>query len=343
METMPLPKNVLTFEFKLFGSLSIAQFLRLIGAGIVSLALFVSGLPFLITIPIIAVLLFISGLSVLIPDFSKRVSSFIKYLFASPRYVWQKSNNVPDIFKVQEAKTGSKSTDKAVKQENTDLAGIDLDRFIASTVVKEEKDTEDEIADILGENPSTALDDIYQKEFSGDTIQTRSDNSSQVQPVQKQSIQQISSNENSDSSATRNDAELLNELKNQLAQTTDIERREELIDQIDRMTAQRKLNLSQQAAARYTPKQESIRSLYGIVVDKDDSPLASAKVILQSMDQSEIAASISNREGKFQIDFPANLQSSDYVIQIELQGYKFDKYKIQITEKSLPIYKFRSK
>ncbi|MCA9379384.1 hypothetical protein KC640_03060 [Candidatus Dojkabacteria bacterium] len=100
MEQLPVPKNVLDVEFKLFGSLTVKQFLKVLLGCLIALGLFlVPGLHPIIKIPGIGIALVVGVGSALLPSFQVKLLALLRAVFVSPRYVWRKETQVPEVLK----------------------------------------------------------------------------------------------------------------------------------------------------------------------------------------------------------------------------------------------------
>lgn len=130
MEQHPIPKNVLTVEFKLFGALSVRQFLRVLAGSLVGLLLFVSPLHPIIKFPGIVISVLIGIGSALVPGFDVRLTGLLKAIFVSPRYVWRKQVQVPEVLKATPPKP--QSTEKVVKDTASELDDLSIDQILVA-------------------------------------------------------------------------------------------------------------------------------------------------------------------------------------------------------------------
>ncbi|MBL8014950.1 MAG: carboxypeptidase regulatory-like domain-containing protein [Candidatus Doudnabacteria bacterium] len=128
MDQHPIPKNVLTVEFKLFGALSVRQFMRVLIGGLIALGLYVLPLHPLIKFPGIIISIAVGVGSALVPGFDVRLFALLKAVFVSPRYVWRKQVRVPEVLndvainsktvveKAEKAKTEEQENDLTIDQ-----------------------------------------------------------------------------------------------------------------------------------------------------------------------------------------------------------------------------------
>ncbi len=104
MEQHPVPQNIATFEFKLFGNLTIRQFVTLAIPMTIATLIFFSPLPVIFRLPtsfIIGVIgLVVSLLPVNGRPFDKWLVSFIKAITSPTQRIWVKEKRIPDFLRV---------------------------------------------------------------------------------------------------------------------------------------------------------------------------------------------------------------------------------------------------
>lgn len=130
MEQHPIPKNVLTVEFKLFGALSVRQFLRVLAGSIIGLLLYVSPLHPIIKFPGIIISVLVGIGSALVPGFDVRLTGLLKAIFVSPRYVWKKQVQVPEVLK--ETPPKPQTNEKIVKDTASELDDLSIDQILVA-------------------------------------------------------------------------------------------------------------------------------------------------------------------------------------------------------------------
>lgn len=116
MEQHPIPKNIMDVEFKLFGNLTVRQFIYVASAFVGGAFVYMLQLPSFITFPIIGVVAFLgiafAFFEVSGQPFAKWFTNFMFVLITPQRKVWKKSPKLPktlrDNFKVPKV---VKSTD----------------------------------------------------------------------------------------------------------------------------------------------------------------------------------------------------------------------------------------
>jgi hypothetical protein len=108
MDQHPIPKNIMDVEFKLFGNLTVRQFIYVAGAFVFAAFIYMLQLPSFITLPIIVVIglfgIAFAFFEVNGQPFAKWFSNFMFVLITPQRKVWRKNPKLPktlrDSFKV---------------------------------------------------------------------------------------------------------------------------------------------------------------------------------------------------------------------------------------------------
>ncbi len=132
MENHPVPKNVLTVEFKLFGPLTVKQFARLLGVATGCLVLYIIPIPKLISIPTIIVVAILGTASALLEGFDVKIMGMLKAIFTSTQYVWKNEHDVPEVLREElkkEEKTQAKKTLKS-SQDAEELNELSIDKIL---------------------------------------------------------------------------------------------------------------------------------------------------------------------------------------------------------------------
>lgn len=132
MENHPVPKNVLTVEFKLFGPLTVKQFARLLGVAMACLVIFITPIPRLISIPIIFVVGILGAASALLEGFDVKIWGMVKAVFSTTQYVWKNEHEVPEVLKEDLAKETTKKSSKKVSatKDSDKLNELSIDRIL---------------------------------------------------------------------------------------------------------------------------------------------------------------------------------------------------------------------
>src|SRR5689334_279488 len=102
MQQHPVPQNVTQYQFRLVGDMTLKQFLELAGGLVVGYLFFASNLIFIIKWPL-ALLSVVAGFGLAFFPIEDRpldqwVINFIKSIYAPTRYIWKKSNKIPNVF-----------------------------------------------------------------------------------------------------------------------------------------------------------------------------------------------------------------------------------------------------
>ena len=102
MQQHPVPQNVTQYQFRLVGDMTLKQFLELLGGLAVAYLFFSSNLIFIIKYPLAALSLLGGAALAFFPiedrPLDQWVINFIKSIYSPTRYIWKKSNKVPNIF-----------------------------------------------------------------------------------------------------------------------------------------------------------------------------------------------------------------------------------------------------
>lgn len=136
VEQHPVPKNVLNVEFKLFGTLTVKQFLKVLAGCAIALVLFVIDINILIKLPLILASLGIGILSALMPGFETKFLALLRAVFVSPQYVWRKDTKVPEVL-TENAKPQTSTAQKQETQISHPQSPEDLsiDQILATRAV----------------------------------------------------------------------------------------------------------------------------------------------------------------------------------------------------------------
>lgn len=132
MEQHPIPKNVLTVEFKLFGALSVRQFLKVLVGSLIALFLFTqSWIHPIIRFPAIIISIAVGAASALLPGFDTKFTTLLRAIFISPRYVWHKSAHVPEVLMPEEKPKSSSTPIKVETKTNVpDIDDVGIEQVL---------------------------------------------------------------------------------------------------------------------------------------------------------------------------------------------------------------------
>lgn len=137
-------------EFKLFGSLTVRQFLYLAGSIVLAVMIYFIQLPLILGLPIIASVILI-GLAMTFvtvngQSFSRWFSSFVLALFTPQKYVWKKQAKTPKVL-IQSAKPKKvkKTLDSKSQKELGVLPLLDM---VAQKAIKVDKSEEEDLSRI---------------------------------------------------------------------------------------------------------------------------------------------------------------------------------------------------
>src|SRR3989338_3299353 len=101
MEQHPVPSHIASFEFKLFGNLTIKQFVTLAIPASVGGIIFFSGLPDTIRFPLSVLFVGFGLLIALVPfggrPFTKWIMAFVKAILSPTQRIWIKEKKIPEF------------------------------------------------------------------------------------------------------------------------------------------------------------------------------------------------------------------------------------------------------
>lgn len=104
MEQHPVPQHIAAFEFKLFGNLTVRQFVTLAIPLSAAAAIFFSNLPTLIRLPASTLLAIFAFVAALVPvggrPLDKWVVAFIKAILSPTQRIWVKEHQIPQFLSV---------------------------------------------------------------------------------------------------------------------------------------------------------------------------------------------------------------------------------------------------
>lgn len=344
MEPHAVPQDILYAEFKLFGSFTLKQFLKLVMGCLVALIFFSVPLPLLIKIPlVIAILLITLGIAA-VPRFEQKFGNFFKAIFISPRYIWIKQTSVPDILAINTMKASDKTpkASASTAKKKVDLMKVSLDDML------EAKENYDETGNLPKIAQEKNFDRVYNNAF------TKRNTANTSQPVAQTRVQAPIQNK----PKTRDDyIHEIQELKRQLAMVSKSpnskEQETEIMNQINDLLIELKsLGLIPQQQAPQTQNQPVITNsqgtveafgqlVSGIVVDKANRPLINAQIVFDDVGGTRDILAITDQNGKFVSR--DKLITGEYDITVQYPNKRFHSYKIAVGKDKLPMYKLREK
>jgi hypothetical protein len=346
MEPHPVPQNFLSTEFKLFGAFTLKQFIRILFGVLIAIGIFVVNINFLIKLPLIIGALGIGVMTAIIPGFEKWVFGYIKAIFVSPRYVWQKQKVAPDIlFSPPKDTSKDESLESALDKKMIDINTLPLDKLFGTVKVVDPV-TEDTL-----DAPKENVNAIYEDVFGKEVINTRRlipvesvmrDNKPVSAPT-KSAPRTIRLSSIDD--YKREIERLKFELSRSAGKNPQVEK--QITDQINELFMEVKLIMNDK---RFQPTNEmhskmeqmtpNGKMIVGIVVTKKDVPVANAVVDFVSNDR-VVARVSSSAEGKFSMSAPLPLGTYD--VKISHPSMRFHTYKINVAEGNPTGFKFREK
>jgi len=113
MEQHPVPQHIASFEFKLFGNLTMRQFVTLAIPMSVATIIFFSNIPVFVRLPLSGIIgifgLFIALIPVSGRPFEKWLIAFVKAIFSPTQRIWIKEEKIPEFLNVVARATIPKS------------------------------------------------------------------------------------------------------------------------------------------------------------------------------------------------------------------------------------------
>lgn len=352
MEPHPVPKNILTVEFKLFGSLSVRQFFKVLAACAAGLLIFALPIPKIITVPVILVVVGLGVLAALIPSFQVRLFGFLKALFVSPQYVWRKSDKTPSVLqKSAEIKASNTSISKVEKINATPSLGrLNIDQLIdAKNIAQGEPDNLEDDLDIAS-NTSSGFARYYEQEFSvpkpargrGVLAAANKDNYS-VTP-KPTPIFDAAMGQNMAANGALNTEALVSQPNVSIQQTqTANTQNQSLTTGSEQLAAN--FDAAKQAASNLVPLQVETpkKYIYGIVVDAKENPVSAATVILLNAQGKQVEPqTMSGSDGRFSLDI-SDLEMGSYAMRILHPRFAFYDFRVNYDQNKLPAYKFKAR
>lgn len=347
MDAHPVPKNVLTVEFKLFGSLTVNQFLKILFGCIAAIVIYVLGLHPVITWPLIIASITIGVMSAFSQGFESRLNTIIRSVFVSSRYVWRKSTKSLSVLQQDSPTTSAVSNSKpapnTTKSTKQTFDDISIDRLLDARASYQQASAEKEVP--------TNFERIYTDVYGADAEKQAATN----QTYQPNTLGRVGINSaprplTHQTSNTRKiytvsdyEKELAN-LNIQLAHANkegDQSIKQQILDRINTIYSEMKDLAKEDMVPEQSPP-DSGKLLYGIVVDSKDRPLAGVGMQLFDLNgRPVLPVLVTDNEGKFVAN--AGLPIGEYGVRLSSATHKFSDYKIKVEDGRVPAFKFRAK
>ncbi len=104
MEQHPIPQHIASFEFKLFGNLTVRQFITLAIPMSLATLVFFSSLPTLIRLPLSGIIAIFAFFAALVPvggrPLDKWLVSFIRAISSPTQRIWTKESKIPQFLSI---------------------------------------------------------------------------------------------------------------------------------------------------------------------------------------------------------------------------------------------------
>ena len=363
MEPHPVPQNILDVEFKLFGAFTLKQFGKILAGSLIGVGIFLINLNPLIKIPLVLISVFTGILLAIIPNFGVWLTGFLKALFISPRYVWEKKTVMPEILTSQAVADPEKDRNvtSALNKKKLDINELPLDKLFGTQTEQSKKVEPDKLDKDNGD-----LNKIYSDVFGVQTRAVSKPVNASPAPVEtKAKMASIASEKPADIFESRGQVIVnpkfenvqdyqteINRLKQELSSLTKgenfKEREEEIMSKINDLYREIKLiNGGKLEGGKKTPVSGVMQSgiqgkvIYGIVVDKNDAPFPSVNIKFVNDSAKKIFSTVSGKDGKFST--VKELPQGNYAVFLESPGRQFHAYNIEVGTQNLPAYKLREK
>ena len=356
MEQHPVPQNIIEVEFKLFGSFTLVQFGKMLAGGLIALLIFTLNIPAIIKFPLcfISVILGI-GLAI-VPNLGTWLNGFFKAIFFSPRYVWMKEPETPELLKQKQAQKASDPNQKisgTKVKKKVDIEDVSMEELFGPTTKAEMgKDAEDQTP--RNSNFLRVYEDVFgEKLFERDknspinklTVQGQTKASSTAQQVIIPAQSSIRANKAKSMDEYRAEIESLKYQLSMLSKDENYKaKEEEIISKINDLYQEIRVLSSDESTSKKTTTttQPLGRIIFGIIVDKKDNPLPSVTINFLNKEKNMLYRVVSSKDGKFST--VKGIPYGNYVVSLDDHGkHKFHKYQLAIGEQNQPAFKFREK
>lgn len=329
MQQHPIPQNVIQYEFRLVGDMTLKQFLELcIGLGLAYL-FFASNLIFLIKWPLIIISILFGAALAFFPiedrPLDQWITNFLRAIYAPTRFIWEKTNKIPPLFlfeahapKVVNTVTKTIKAPSSISaiQQTTDLSDIETTKIssldsIFKTLSPPPPITKAHLPVENIEKPTISIRKLSTPEnVAGVTLHSQVTNSPLVPNL---------------TTITKTDSPPAN-------------------NTVFAAPSAPRLNVVAPAAtAKHitlpaSPKLPNL--ITGVVVDSNKKLIENAIVQIVSSDGIPARAMKTNSLGQFYTSTP--LGNGVYVIEIDKQGLNFPPQKITVNDTILPPIELRA-
>jgi len=364
MEPHPVPQDIINVEFKLFGSFTVKQFAKLVAACLAALVVFFLPLHPLIRFPSAGFVLLIGVGIAIVPNFDVWITSYVKSIFVSPRYVWVKSSNKPDVLKENSV---IKKDDKSQKDKNlqnkakVDLDEISLEKLLAardnsrkSTMLTASERQDAARQDTMNKNMEqvygTSQGTVVNQNLATEVNQSKVKPTKQKPPVQRSREEYIAQINHlkgelskivKDQNYKEKEASIMSQINDLYQDLKMLEVEDDQNISVSRLDSPEANNQNKKVTSFQGQDLGKGQNVFGVVVDKSNKPVTDAKVSFATLNGNVIQTVGVDKSGKFSTS--SQLKNGEYVISVESKTKKFPEYKIQITDKKPPMYRLRGR
>ncbi|MCA9380650.1 carboxypeptidase regulatory-like domain-containing protein [Candidatus Dojkabacteria bacterium] len=351
MEPHPVPQDILNTEFKLFGSFTLKQFLKLLMGALVALVIFIVPMPAIIKWPLIGVSLLIGVGLAIVPRFGVWLSNYLKAMFIAPRYVWVQTTEAPDVLNEQIKKT-IKEDQKVSKSKNSDKVNLDE---ISLTKLLSARDNPRKSTPLPKQETTDALDEPVRQNnidrLMTDVFKGQQPKVQPTKPVQQEPANNLPAATPAQPRTQEEYAAEIQKLKQEMQSIGKDQkykdREADILHRINDLMHEMKVlenNDNQQVPVKKINITDDIEGQYvfGIVVDQKGQPISNAQIIFDDEGGNRDILALTGNDGRFAST--QKLQKGvTYNISAKHDGYTFHTYKISVGDQKLPAYKLRAK
>jgi hypothetical protein len=364
MEPHPVPQNILDVEFKLFGSFTLKQFLKMLMGSLAALLIFFLDINPLIKWPLIATAILIGIAMAVVQNFGVWLAGFVKAIFVSPRYVWVKESRSPEILqpKEQKAIANDKKISQSTNANKYDLSQISLERMFAARegrgqlgeedprdknierIIKQVMpEQEQKITNVeagLGSQPAWPAD----RESANSKHETRntkhSEDASAIEKDKNYYVQEINrlklelKNLVRDQKYKDKETEIMHQINDLYHEMKDLYPNSQVDSKVEESKPQKISNFQGQM-------QNGGQIVFGIVVDSKNNPIEDADVFFDLKGSSDDVNVTTDSKGQF--NSIKKILPGKYDITVTHPELKFHTYTIDVGEQKLPAYKLRAR
>ncbi len=357
MEPHPVPQDIINAEFKLFGSFTLKQFMKIVIGCLIGLAVFISPLPALIKFPIIIGSVLTGIAMAILPNFGTWLSGYIKAIFISPRYVWVKQGSPPELLAGKTVKNieDDQKVSKSKGKKKINLEEISLERLLSARDNPRKSTPRARTTDDLENNPieqnlDRMFNAIYSDQVNNKNTETPPSVQAKEQTTKKDPMQKTKEDYLTE----------INTLKSQLQGLVKDgkykDKEAEILSKINDLYQELKMmdmdltDDETKNSEQINPKnitnfkgevQTNGQIVFGMVVDKTDKPITNATITFDDSESDVYFTAVTGNDGKFVTD--KKVAQGTYDVLITHPNHKFNTYRIVVGEQKLPAYKLREK